>query len=173
MLRKELQPPKINEGLVEELMQLIEEISGLVEEAYEEDYLNDENSLLKKKIRELNLKTKKEYEPTDFAEYWGYTSLEDLAKEVALPNPPIMKDITIEEVSSIIDMIMNLKSPEGIEEVEEVEPYITYYLELMEKSIPNSDISDLIYWYDVEDYGHEPTPREIAEKAFENRDEEV
>ncbi|MCX8169562.1 MAG: hypothetical protein N3D72_00560, partial [Candidatus Methanomethyliaceae archaeon] len=83
---------------------------------------------------------------------------------------PIIKDITVEEVSSIIEMIINSKSPEGIEEVEEVESYINYYIELMEKSIPNSDISDLIYWYEVEDYGHEPTPREIAEKAFGNRD---
>ncbi|MBI6874803.1 hypothetical protein [Clostridium aciditolerans] len=92
-------------------------------------------------------------------------------KEVSLPNPLIVSNITVEEAAKIIDMIAELKSPEGMEEVEEVYPYINYYIELLEKSIPHNNISDLIYWYDVEEYGHEPTAREIAEKAFKDKNE--
>ena len=170
MLRKELQPPKINNKLVEELMKLIDEISGLVDEYYEEYYVTNEKTILNYRINELNSKVERKYEPMDFQEYWGSTSLEDLAKEVSLPNPSIVSDITVEEAANIIEMIAELESPEGIEEVEEVYPYINYYIELLEKSIQHNNISDLIYWYDVEEYGHEPTAREIAEKAFEIRE---
>ncbi|EKQ56077.1 MULTISPECIES: hypothetical protein [unclassified Clostridium] len=170
MLRSELQPPKIDEKLVEELMKLIEEISELVDEYYEEYYEKNEKTILNDKIYELNSKVQKKYEPTDFQEYWGSVSLEDLAKEVSLPNPPMVNDITIEEAAKIIEMIVELKSPEGVEEVEEVYPYINYYIELLEKSITHNNISDLIYWYDVEEYGHEPSAREIAEKAFKTRE---
>lgn len=171
MLRKELQPPSINNELVEELMQLIDEISELVDEYYEEYYVTDEKTILNDRINELNSKVERKYEPMDFHDYMAAVSLEDLAKEVSLPNPPIVSNITVEEAAKIIDMIAELKSPEGIEEVEEVYPYINYYIELLEKSIPHNNISDLIYWYDVEEYGHEPTAREIAEKAFKDKNE--
>lgn len=170
MLRKELQPPKINNDLVEELKKLIDEISQLTDEYYEEYYEKNEKTILNDKIDELNLKIQKKYEPVDFSEYWSWTSLEDIAKEISLPSPPVVSDITVEEAVKIIEMIAELKSPEGIEEVEEVYPYTNYYIELLEKSIPNNNVSDLIYWYDVEEYGHEPTAREIAEEAFETRE---
>jgi hypothetical protein len=67
-------------------------------------------------------------------------------------------------------MIIELKLPEGIEVVEEVEHYRCYYIELLEKSLPHNNISDLIFWYDVEEYGHEPSAREIVEKAFKTRE---
>ncbi|WP_027624533.1 hypothetical protein [Clostridium lundense] len=173
MLRKELQPPKINNELVKELMQLIDEISELFDEYYEEYYIKKEKTILNEKIDCLNSKVEKEYEPMDFANYLASTSLEEISKMVALPNPPIIKDITIEETTEIIEIIANLEWPQEIDEVEEVDIYIEYYLELMGKSIPNKDISDLIYWYDVEEYGHEPTAREIAEKAFKMREVNV
>lgn len=170
MLRKELQPPKIDKKLVEELMQLIEEISDLSEEYYEEYYEKNEKTFLNDKIDQLNSRVHKKYEPIDFQNYQGAMSLKDFAKEISLPNPPVVIDITIEEVAKIIEMIIELKSPEGIEEVEEVDNYICYYIELLEKSIPHNNISDLIFWYDVEEYGNEPSAREIAEKAFETRE---
>jgi hypothetical protein len=166
VLRKELQPPKIDEKLVEELMQLIEEISNLSEEYYEKN----EKTILKDKIDQLNSRVHKKYELMDFQNYQGATSLEDFAIEMSLPNPPIVKDVTVEEVGKIIEMIIELKSPEGIEEVEEVDNYTCYYIELLEKSMPHNNISDLIFWYDVEEYGHEPSAREIAEKVFETRE---
>lgn len=172
MLRKELQPPKINNQLVEELKKLIDEISDLVDEYYEEYYVTNEKTILNDRINELNSKVERKYEPMDFHDYMAAVSLEDLAQEVSLPNPPIVSDITVEEAANIIEMIAELESPEGMEEVEEVEevyPYINYYIELLEKSIQHNNISDLIYWYDVEEYGHEPTARKIAEKAFKTR----
>jgi hypothetical protein len=171
MLRKELQPPKIDTKLVSELMELIEEISELGEEYYEEYYEKKEKTVLNERMEELNSKVEKVYEPMSFIQYWEAVSLEDLAKEVALPNPPIVRDITIDEVTSIIEMIVNLEAPEEIEKVEEVEPYISYYIELIEQSLPHDNISDMIYWYEVEEYGHEPSSREIAEKAFQTRKE--
>ncbi|AWI05537.1 hypothetical protein [Clostridium drakei] len=170
MLRKELQPPKIDEKLVEELIQLIQEISNLSEQYYEEYYEKNEKTILNDKIDILNSKVQKAYEPVDFQNYMGAMSLDEFAKEISLPNPPVVSDITLEEASQIIEMIIELKSPDGIEEVEEVENYICYYIELLEKSIHHNNISDLIYWYDVEEYGHEPSAREIAEKAFETRE---
>ncbi len=169
MLRKELQPPKINNKLVSELMKLIEEISDLSQEYYEEYYEKNEKTILNDKIDQINSKVQKKYEPMDFQNYMGAMSLEDFAKEISLPIPPVVSDITVEEAAKIIQMIAELKSPEGIEEVKEVDNYICYYIELLEKSIPHNNISDLIYWYDVEEYGHEPTAKEIAEKAFEMR----
>lgn len=93
-----------------------------------------------------------------------------IRKEISLPNPPAVSDISVEEAAKIIQMIAELKSPEGIEEVEEVDNYIFYYIELLEKSIPHDNISDLIYWCDVAEYEHEPSAREIAEKAFETKE---
>lgn len=170
MLRKELQPPKINNELVEELKKLIEEISSLSEQYYEEYYEKNEKTILNDKIDELNSKVNKKYEPIDFQNYMGAMSLEEFAREISLPNPLVVSDITVEETAKIIEMIIELKSPEEIKEVEEVADYICYYIELLEKSMPHSNISDLIYWYDVEEYGHEPSAREIAEKAFATRE---
>ncbi|OOM34543.1 hypothetical protein [Clostridium beijerinckii] len=150
ILRKELQPPKIDENLVKELIQLIEEISDLSHEYYEEYYEKNEKTILNDKIDQLNSKVHKEYEPLDFQNYIGAMSLEEFAKEISLPNPPVVSDISVEEVTKIVQMIVELKSPEGIEEVEEVGDYICYYIDLLEKSIPHDNISDLIYWYDVE-----------------------
>lgn len=170
MLRKELQPPKINNELVEELKKLIEEISNLSEQYYEEYYEKNEKTILNDKIDELNSKVHKKYEPIDFQNYMGAMPIEEFAKEISLPNPPVVNDITVEETSKIIEMIIELKSPDGIEEVEEVDNYICYYIELLEKSIHHNNISDLIYWYDVEEYGHEPSAMEISKKAFETRE---
>ncbi|WP_459477898.1 hypothetical protein [Clostridium saccharoperbutylacetonicum] len=170
MLRKELQPPKIEKNLVEQLMHLIREISNLSEEYYEEYYWKNEKTILNDKIDDLNSRVHKKYKPMDFQNYQGAMSLEDFAIEISLPNPPEVIDITVEETAKIIEMIIELKSPEGIEVVEEVEHYICYYIELLEKSLPHNNISDLIFWYDVEEYGHEPSAREIAEKAFKIRE---
>lgn len=41
--------------------------------------------------------------------------------------------------------------------------------ELMQQSLPHDNISDLIYWYEVEEYGHEPSSRDIAKKVFKTR----
>lgn len=165
MLRNILQPPKINNELVNELMVLIEEISSL----YEKYYSEDEKTILNHKIDIINAKVEKKYNTMDFQNYMGAMSLEDFAKEMSLPNPPVVSDITVEEVTKIIQMISELKTPEEIEEVEEVENYIGYYIELLERSIPNNNISDLIYWYDVDECGNEPSARDIAEKAFKER----
>jgi hypothetical protein len=80
---------------------------------------------------------------------------------MSLPNPPIVKDVTVEEVGKIIEMIIELKSPEGIEEVED--EFEDINIKFFSKE--NGFLCDVVEWIKVNDH----TLKHLNEETFNER----
>jgi len=90
------------------------------------------------------------YDESFFRTLYGASSPKEFAELAALGNPPIIPDLTRDE---IVELIRLASKPE--------KPYQDYYLRLLDKNLPNAGISDLIFWSD-----RERTPEEIADEAL-------
>lgn len=86
-------------------------------------------------LNELGKITGKQHSQTEFAEYWGWTDLDTVARQ-ALMEPPCVKDLTRDELIEIISMIQ--------EAMTENESKMTYYMELLHKSLPLADVLEYI-----------------------------
>lgn len=164
--RKELQPPDINE----ELLSIVEELIDSIDVQLEEDgfYINEEDEIAfyeNKTAEEINAKlvqlkkfAKKDISAMEFYHYWNHSSLEDVAKELIMPEPPYLNDITKEELTEVINEFFTLENIEDFHE--------SYYIELLEKSFGLNDISNYIFYPDLK--GIEDEPLKIAEKIIED-----
>lgn len=90
-----------------------------------------------------------ELEEADFFEYWGYTSLKEIAGKVLMP-PPQKYGMSKE---TIIDLIRKIQNTEFSESEND------YWLSVLELETGHRGISDDIYWSEM-------TAEEIAEKAL-------
>lgn len=138
-MRKELSFPQLEETKLAETKNLIETIAGLG--------LDDSEEQLAK----LSQITGKEHDPMDFAEYWGWTDLETLAKEALLPEPPIIPDLNKAEVAELVELIKESM-------ISGEDDRFTYYEELLHRSLHVVDVSRYIM-------SDEPT-EQIVEKLF-------
>lgn len=90
-----------------------------------------------------------ELKESDFFEYWGCTSLEEIARKVLLPAPQ-KYGMSKEIITDLIRKIQNAEFPESEND---------YWLSVLELETGHHGISDDIYWSDM-------TAEEIAEKAL-------
>ena len=91
----------------------------------------DENS--SRELSELNRITGKLHEAIEFAEYWGWTDLDTLAEKVLTAEPPYINDLTKDEIAEIVSMTKTcLLSGEDNK--------ADYYMELLHKSLPLTDV---------------------------------
>lgn len=164
--RKELRPPDINEELLPVVEELIESISVQLEEGCFD--INEENKIIfddAEAAEEINIKAiklkelfKKDIKVMEFYHYWNHSSLEDVAKELLMPEPPYLKDITLEELIEVINEFFTLEHIEAF--------YEPYYIKLLEKSFGLNDISDYIFNPDLK--GVDDYPLKISEKIIED-----
>ena len=91
----------------------------------------DENC--SRELSELNHITGKLHEAIEFAEYWGWTDLDTLAEKVLTAEPPYINDLTKDEIAEIVSMTKTcLLSGEDNK--------ADYYMELLHKSLPLTDV---------------------------------
>ena len=84
-------------------------------------------------LSELNRITGKQHEAIEFAEYWGWTDLDTLAEKVLTAEPPYINDLTKDEIAEIVSMTKTcLLSGEDNK--------ADYYMELLHKSLPLTDV---------------------------------
>ena len=119
-MRKILEFPQINEENIEKVPDLIDIIA---------DNLDLDCSEELNALQEL---TGKIHTPEEFAEYWGWTDLESLARTTTTPEPPCVRDLEKDEIETIIEIIR-----ESLIKGEDDKG--NYYAELLHKSmsIPN------------------------------------
>ena len=95
-------------------------------------------------LSELNRITGKDYSGVHFFEYWGWTDLDDLAEEVLTPEPPCVRDLSKDEIKEIVliikDSLISLDDCRA-----------EYYMELLHKSLPLSDVQSYIRLEDDEE----------------------
>ena len=119
-MRKILEFPQINEENIEKVPDLIDIIA---------DNLDLDCSEELNALQEL---TGKIHTPEEFAEYWGWTDLESLARTTMTPEPPCVRDLEKDEIETIIEMIREAL-------IKDEDDKVNYYTELLHKSmsIPN------------------------------------
>lgn len=124
-MRKVLEFPQINENDIDKVSDLIDMIA---------DNLDKDCSNELKKLQNL---TGKIHKIEDFAEYWGWTDLNSLARITLTPEPPYVRDLEREELEVIIGIIkesyINGEDAKG-----------RYYEELLHKSMSIPDVMSYI-----------------------------
>lgn len=118
-MRKELEYHKADKAKLEQVKALIGQIA-------------DREGDVDKALEELGKITGKQHSEMEFAEYWGWTELDDIA-ELTLTAPPFVSDLTRDELIEIIAIIketlVNCADSEGM-----------YYEELLHRSLPLTDV---------------------------------
>lgn len=113
-------------------MQKLEAVKKLIDKVADPSFNNDYNEAL----NELNRITGKSHEVTEFAEYWGWTDIDTLAKKALIAEPPRIGDLTKEEMKEIVTIIKTcLISDENKAE---------YYIELLHKSLPLTNVIEYV-----------------------------
>jgi len=121
VLRKELEFPQIDKDKITVVGELIDAILDKGAGEYQ------------KELDELNRITGKEHDVVEFAEYWGWTSLEMISKQLLIPDPPCIRDLTKEELVEIVKISLdNLIKGEDAD--------LEYYVALLKRSLPLSDV---------------------------------
>lgn len=120
-MREELNFPQIDMSKLDVVKELIDSIA---------DNIDGDCSA---KLEELKRITGKNYEAIEFAEYWGYTDLDTLAKKTLVKYPPCIRDLTREEVEEMVVIINDcfISGDDGKAE---------YYVEVLHKSLPLSNV---------------------------------
>jgi hypothetical protein len=122
-LRTELLPPPVDQQHLDEIGSEVERISDLIASGGPADDA----------VAAFNEKTGHEYTILDFAEYYGWRSLEDFAREATRPAWPKVLDITRDELVEIVCRILA------------DDPEADYYLRLFEVNVPHPQAADLIF----------------------------
>ncbi len=120
-MREVLNYPQIDAQKLELAKKLIEEIAANPA---------DDGSY---ELRELNRITGKQYSARHFYEYWGWTDLDTLAENALIPEPPCVRDLSREEMKEIVSIIK--KALLALDDNN-----AKYYMELLHKSLPLSDV---------------------------------
>lgn len=141
MLRQELMLPSTNDAEVKKLTDLATKIVSCMD--MRQDY-----RLL---IAKFNNLSGGKYDIRDFHGAAGSMNMEDFAKQVLIPHPPKLGDITDDEYVEIIRRLQTAQA---------TEMETDYWLRLLDINIPCPHISDLIYWSDGES-----TAEQILAKA--------
>lgn len=116
--------PQINNSRLEKVKHLIDDIADDIKECTE-------------KLQELEQITGKHHEAIEFAEYWGWTDLDTLAEVTLMPQPPCIRDLTLEEVTELVEIIAN-----SLVEGEDVKA--EYYLEVLHRSLALTSVVDYV-----------------------------
>ncbi len=90
---------------------------------------------IEKALNELGKITGKQHSQTEFAEYWGWTDLDTIAQQ-AFMEPPCVRDLTRDELIEIISITR--------EAMTDSDSKMTYYMELLHKSLPLADVLEYI-----------------------------
>ena len=124
-MRDILNFPQIDHQKLDAVKQLIDSIA---------ENQNGDNSHA---LNELSRLTGKKHEASDFAEYWGWTDLEDLAKMALTPDPPRVADLTKEEITELVSVIRSCLISCEDNKAE-------YYIELLHRSLSLPNVMNYI-----------------------------
>ena len=130
-MREVLNYPQIDRQKLEIVKELIDSIA------------EKPNGDCSHELSELTRITGKLNTAISFAEYWGWTDLDTLAEKVLTAEPPRIHDLTKDEIEEIVSIVRAcFRSCEDNK--------AEYYMELLHKSLPLSNVIDYIMSKDDE-----------------------
>lgn len=124
-MRKILEIPPINENDIDKVSKVID----IIVNNLDKDCTNE--------LNELQSLTGKSHSVEEFAEYWGWTDLDSLAKITLMPEPPRVSDLDRSELEIIIEIIK-----ESFLSGEDCKG--EYYIELLHKSMSVPEVMNYI-----------------------------
>lgn len=124
-MRKILEFPKISENDIDKVSKVIDIIA------------NNLNKDCRNELDELQSLTGKPHSAKEFAEYWGWTDLDNLARIALTPEPPRVSDLDRAELEIIIEIIREALISGEDNKAE-------YYTELLHKSLSIPAVMDYI-----------------------------
>jgi len=114
---------------------------------------------VRERIASLNAMTGHEYDLDYFQSLPSRSSVDQFAREAALPVPPVVPDLSRDELIEIVRLAMSVGWPDT-----------QYYRDLFDKNVPMSGASGLLDYpedwkpgQDLSEYN--PAPEEIVDKA--------
>lgn len=124
-MRKILELPEIRQEKIDRVSKLIDDIADNIDRdcSYE--------------LKELQSLTGKPHKVEEFAEYWGWTDLDLLARMTLMPEPPCVDDLDRTELETIIGIIR-----ESVISGEDDKG--KYYAGLLHKSLAAPDALDCV-----------------------------
>ena len=166
MLRKELQPPKIDETIlpeVESIIEYFEEVLDSKEWNTKGDNVIFINESVAKEVEEKKLQLENLVKsPIDILQFNNYScscSTEEVAIDLLMPEAPYVPNITVEELTELVNEFQVLNQITADHE--------NYYLRLLEKSFGMA-VSDYIFWPNTKGMALDAGPIEIAKKIVED-----
>ncbi len=168
-LREELLPLSIPAAELEEIERKIDEIERRLENEEKEQEAVD------RAIESFNARYGRTWEAQEFRDYSGSMSRSEFALRAAQPPARRIADITHEE---LIEIVRRIQEPERAFAAQEANrtpserhadhhgdrlaALQSFYLELLEAQVAMPEVSDLIFWDDLE-------PEEIVDRALAYR----
>lgn len=150
--------PYINESKLVETMEIIDKIANIFENDSNVEN-NQELVTLEECLKKITGKS--DIQSQEFAEYWSWTELEELARSVLMPNP-VFQGLTDKELSDIIIKIS---------ECEYSESETDYYIKVLECETGLDNISDYIFYPDEMGLDIDAEVSEIIAKILSDRKE--
>ena len=123
-MREILNYPQVDRKKLEKVKNLVESIAA-------------SNGDCSHTLSELGHITGKNHTQMEFAEYWGWTDLDTLAEKTLAAEPPCIRDLTKDEIKEIVSIIKKCMVSLDDNKAE-------YYMELLHKSLPLTDVVDYI-----------------------------
>lgn len=147
----------IDEAKLPEVMDIIEAAAELMDKR---DYNSD--AAVRSKLEEYQKRLiavtgNDKLEIEDFREYWGWTSLETVARKALMP-PPEKTEVTDEQIKEIVTNIMSLEEEET-----------DWYLEFLEINTGLDNLTDYIFYPDLVGLDRNADLNQIADKIIADR----
>ena len=134
----------------------LKKVMDLIDKLAEPDD-SDDIALLELDIREITGKS--DLSANECKEYWGWTSLEELAKRFLLPTPQA-QGLSDEELAIIVEKIAN---------VEYSESEMDYQLDVLAKETGLINVSDYIFYPNLIGLELNADVQEIIDKILADR----
>lgn len=147
----------IDEAKLPEVMDIIEDAAELMDKR---DYNSD--AAVRSKLEEYQKRLiavtgNDKLEIEAFREYWGWTSLETVARKALMP-PPDKTEVTDEQIKEIVTNITSLEEEET-----------DWYLEFLEINTGLDNLSDYIFYPDLVGLDRNADLNQIADKIIADR----
>lgn len=147
----------IDESKLPEVMDIIEDAAELMDKR---DYNSD--AAVRSKLEEYQKRLiavtgNDKLEIEAFREYWGWTSLETVARKALMP-PPEKTEVTDEQIKEIVTNITSLEEEET-----------DWYLEFLKINTGLDNLSDYIFYPDLVGLDRNAVLEQIADKIIADR----
>lgn len=114
-------------------------------------------------LEKWNLRANRPYSAREFTDYSAAVDQEVFVRRALAPAARLVGDLTYPELRAVFEAVFNATLSEAES---------SYFLDWLEVQLPDSDISDLIFWPDqwfevTEYFEHKFTPDELIRAAME------